>query len=149
MELSIILVWPMTYAICVYLQNKDDLASSLIHISHSISNHIVPIVKYILNLGRIIDTWSAITDFMEFNIMLEKSHLHMLASYMIQVGRHMSHRSSVILGLRSVACSCFFMTRSLFYSNPVHIPYSIKWPSCTSIQGRTFIHSGCPTMYAY
>jgi len=31
--------------------------------------------------------------------MLEKSQLHMLASYRIQVGRHMSHRSSVIQGL--------------------------------------------------
>jgi hypothetical protein len=51
-----------------------DLVCSLIQIGHSISIHIGLIVKYILILGRIIDTCSVITKFMEFNVMLENAN---------------------------------------------------------------------------
>jgi hypothetical protein len=48
-------------------------------------------VRYIvlIPLGRIIDTCSAITNFMEFFVMLEKCQFHMVASQKVQVVRNM------------------------------------------------------------
>ena len=51
------------------------------HTSHSISNHIDPIVNIYLIIGRIIDTCSEIPNFMEFNAMLEKCELHMIVNH--------------------------------------------------------------------
>jgi sialic acid synthase SpsE len=58
------------------------------YIIHSISNHIGPIVKYILILGRIIHMCSAIANIMEFTVMLE-----MVANQNDQIVGSMSFRS--------------------------------------------------------
>jgi sialic acid synthase SpsE len=58
------------------------------YIIHSISNHIGPIVKYILILGRIIHMCSAIANIMEFTVMLE-----MVANQNDQIVGSMSYRS--------------------------------------------------------
>jgi hypothetical protein len=58
------------------------------YIIHSISNHIGPIVKYILILGRIIHMCNAIANIMEFTVMLE-----MVANQNDQIVGSMSFRS--------------------------------------------------------
>ena len=62
------------------------------YIIHSISNHIGPIVKYILILGRIIHMCSAIANIMEFTVMLDKCQLQMVANQKDQIVGNMSYR---------------------------------------------------------
>jgi hypothetical protein len=65
------------------------LLCSITHVNRSIVNQIEPIVKYILILDTIIDT------FIELNAMLKKYQLRLIANHKVQVFEtwHIDHRT--------------------------------------------------------